>query len=73
MKLYLLQHAYEYGENLGHTEIKTLGIYESKALAVLAVENYKHLPGFCEYGEDCFHIDEYELNENNWIEGFVAV
>lgn len=73
MKLYLLQHAYEYGENSEHTEIKTLGIYESKILAELAVETYKHLPGFCEYREDCFHIDEYELNENNWTEGFVVV
>ena len=33
MKVYLLEHAYDYGENLEHTEVKTLGIYESREKA----------------------------------------
>lgn len=33
MKVYLLEHAYDYGENLEYTEVKTLGIYESREKA----------------------------------------
>ena len=29
MKVYLLEHSYEYDKKLEHTEVKTLGIYEN--------------------------------------------
>ncbi len=70
MKVYLLEHAYEYGKELRHTEVKTLGIYETKKLAEQAIWQYMKLPGFCDYGEECFFIDEYELNKGEWTEGF---
>lgn len=49
MKVYLLEHAYAYGENLEHTEVKTLGIYESREKDEKAISEYKLLPGFNEY------------------------
>ena len=69
MKVYLLEHAYDYGENLEHTEVKTLGIYESREKAEKAISEYKLLPGF----NECFHIGEYELNAGSWLEGFIQV
>ena len=73
MKVYLLEHAYDYGENLEHTETKTLGIYESRQMAEKAVSKYKLLPGFNEYDDECFYISEYELNAGSWLEGFIQV
>jgi hypothetical protein len=73
MKVYLLEHAYDYGENLEHTEVKTLGIYESREKAEKAISEYKLLPGFNEYDDECFYIGEYELNAGSWLEGFIQV
>ena len=73
MKVYLLQHAYDYGEDLAHSEIKTLGVYESIKSAERAINRYKCLPGFREYSDDCFHIDEYTINKGTWTEGFITV
>lgn len=71
MKVYLLEHAYDYGENLEHTEVKTLGIYESRVKA--EISEYKLLPGFNEYDDECFYISEHELNVGLWLEGFIQV
>ncbi len=73
MKVYLLEHAYDYGEFCEHTEVKTIGIYESREKAEKAVTQYKLLPGFKDYDVDCFYVDEYELNVGGWTEGFVQV
>lgn len=43
MKVYLLGHAYDYGENLEHTEVKTLGIYESREKAEKEILMMKRL------------------------------
>ena len=73
MKVYLLQHSYEYGEKLEYTETKTLGIYGSREMAEKAISRYKLLPGFNQYDDECFYIDEYELNAGSWLEGFIQV
>ena len=67
--IYLLQHSYEVGE---YDETKIIGIYSSRELAERTIENYKNLPGFIKYPVECFHIDRYEVNQNNWQEGFIA-
>ena len=71
MKVYLLEHAYEYGKESEHTEVKTLGIYETRELAQKAVEQYKKLPGFCDYSDECFFINGFELNIGHWCKGFI--
>lgn len=69
-KVYLLQHSYLYGENDENEEIKILGIYDSKEKAQQAIIKYSTLPGFVDFSDECFSIDEYQLNVGEWSEGF---
>lgn len=69
-KVYLLQHSYLYGENDEHEEIKILGIYDSKEKVQQAIIKYRELPGFRDFSDECFSIDEYQLNVGEWSEGF---
>jgi len=70
-KAYLLEHFYNYGWELEHTETKTLGIYSSKEAVALAVERYSKLPGFDEFPLDCFRVREYQTDEDaGWHGGF---
>ncbi|MCX7923119.1 MAG: hypothetical protein N3B21_14075 [Clostridia bacterium] len=66
-KVYLLQHSYEYDDC---EETKIIGIYSSKEKADLVIEKYKKLPGFKHY-PDCFFIDGYKIDEDNWQDGFL--
>lgn len=66
--VFLLQHSYEVGE---FDETKVIGIYSSKEKAEETVKRYKQLPGFKDYPDECFYIDEYELDSDNWQEGFI--
>lgn len=64
--VFLLQHSYEID---GSEQTKIIGIYSTRDKANAAVERFKALPGFCWYPES-FYIDEYEIDQNNWEEGF---
>ncbi|WP_059171343.1 hypothetical protein [Bacillus sp. FJAT-27445] len=74
--VYLLQHSYEFNREYCPNECiieetKTLGIYSSRKEAEKAiVEIYKDKPGFKNHPLECFHIDEYRINESFWVEGF---
>lgn len=67
--VFLLQHSYEQGEC---EETKIIGIYSSKAKAEETIERFKNIIGFKEH-QDCFYIDEYDIDKDNWIEGFITV
>lgn len=69
--VYLLQHTYLYGENDEYEETKVLGIFDSNEKAQDAVKEYIKLPGFREFTDECFSIDEYQLNAKEWAEGFL--
>ena len=70
-KVYLLNHAYEYGKNNEHEATKELGIYSSLEKAKEARKRYRKLPGFIEYNLNCFDIYGYELDKDlEWTEGF---
>lgn len=71
MFVYILQHAYDYGKNGEHQEVKFLGVFSSKLKAQKAIMKYVNLPGFREYGVDCFFIDKYKIDEMEWKEGFI--
>ena len=77
-RVFLLQHCYEYVINtdVGETtveEIKTLGIYSSKAKGEQAIEYYKQKEGFRDHLKECFFLEAYTLDENaSWVDGFVA-
>ncbi|MNK75980.1 hypothetical protein D3C87_955350 [compost metagenome] len=67
--VYLLQHSYEIGE---FEETKIIGIYSSKEKAKNIINIYKKLPGFNNYPKDCFHISKYQIDKDNWEEGFIT-
>lgn len=74
MKVYLLQHSYEYEiyEDIKTDETLIIGIYSSQEKAEAVKEQYKLKKGFKRFSEDCFYIDEYELDKDNWTEGFIT-
>ncbi|MFJ6088175.1 hypothetical protein ACIQI8_43140 [Streptomyces sp. NPDC092369] len=53
-------------------DVKLLGIYSTLDRVEERVRQARLLPGFREEPK-CFHFDAYELDEDNWIEGFVRV
>jgi hypothetical protein len=69
--VYVLQHSYEW-EHEGEfiEETKMIGVYATHENAERVIEYYIRLPGFNKHPIDCFHIDKYELNQNNWTHGF---
>lgn len=72
--VFLLEHTHEYEvDGLITTDTKTLGIYSTKEKADLAIQSYKKLPGFKDCPDDCFCVDEYDLDKNEWVEGFEVV
>jgi len=52
-------------------DVKLLGVYSSDALAKERIDSAKHLPGFSDE-PDCFMIDKYKINNDEWSEGFVT-
>jgi hypothetical protein len=67
--VFLLQHSYEIND---FEETKVIGIYLSRKKAEQVIGKYKKLQGFKDY-PDSFYIDEYEMDKDNWEEGFVRV
>ena len=70
--VYLLQHTYFHGENNKYEETKIIGIFESRIKAEETISKYSELPGFKEFSDECFSIDEYQLNAEEWAEGFIS-
>ena len=68
--VFVLQHSYEMSET-GEEETKFIGVYSSKDKAQAAVKRLSLQPGFKDF-PDYFHIDEYEIDQDNWTEGFVT-
>ncbi len=69
--VFVLQHSYEYGEELEYTETKMLGVFSSKKSVKKAIEFYKTLVGFCDHPDD-FYVDCYKIDARHWREGFVS-
>lgn len=53
-------------------DVKVLGVYSSRGKAEARIERAKELEGFRDE-PDCFHVDEYLLDEDRWSDGFVTV
>ena len=67
--VFVVQHAYEVGDR---DEVKFIGVYESRADAEAAIARLTQRPGFCEHSTG-FHIDEYEIGTDHWVDGFVSL
>lgn len=67
--VFLLLHSYELPDDAD--EIKIIGVYSTKENAKAAVRRLQPQPGFCDH-PDKFVIDEYDLDQDNWVEGFFS-
>jgi hypothetical protein len=75
---FLLQHVHLLSG--GEEDVKTLGVYSSRSAAMAAVERFRTLPGFRDVPgfahtsapgpTQGFYLDEYEIDKDNWAEGF---
>jgi len=74
MKMFLLQHSYEYEicEDIKTDNTKIIGIYNSQEKAEEVKKKYMTKKGFNRFSEENFYIDEYEVNQDNWTEGFTT-
>jgi hypothetical protein len=80
-RVFLLQHLHIL--NSDEEDLKNLGIYSTRDAALAAVERFRVRPGF----KDCplfadtsapgpaegFYVDEYELDQDSWSEGYDTV
>ena len=67
MKVYLLQHVHLLED--GAEDVKVIGVYSSREKANATITRLSQAPGFRE-ATDGFHIDEYQLDKDQWVEGY---
>jgi hypothetical protein len=68
--VFVLQHVHARDD--GGEDVKILGVYSSREKADAAVARLGRLPGFSE-APDGFHVDEYRVDQDYWVEGYVVV
>ena len=73
-EVYLLWHVHEFKDREDNEKLiddeKFIGAYRTEEDAVAAIERLRNKPGFRHFPEG-FQIVKYELNKDNWTEGFV--
>jgi len=65
--VYVLQHVHSFED--GTEDVKFVGVYSSRETAQAAIE---HAPGFSD-APTGFHIDEYQLDKDQWAQGYVTL
>ncbi len=70
MKVFTVQHVHEFDD--GHEDLKFIGVYSTRPKAEDAVNRLKSQEGFRDLPEG-FEVDEYELDEDHWTEGYITV
>jgi hypothetical protein len=68
--VFVLQHVHEHPD--GAEDVKFIGVYSSREKAQEAVARLGCLPGFAG-APDGFHMDEYRVDQDHWVEGYVTV
>jgi hypothetical protein len=66
-QIFILTHVFDLPDD--QEDVKLIGVYSTEDDAQAAVERAKQRPGFAQY-PDGFNIDAYELDHDNWLEGF---
>ncbi len=61
--------AHEYYDGTEYDYVTKIGVYSKRQNAKKALSKYKGLPDFKEHA-DGFTIDEYDIDEDNWTQGF---
>jgi hypothetical protein len=67
--VFIVQHVAREDED--DEDVKFIGAYSSRGEARAAISRLLPQPGFRDYPEG-FHIDEYQLGQDHWSEGFIA-
>ncbi len=67
--VFVLQHVHPRED--GVEDVKFIGVYSSREKAEAAVARLGRLPGFSD-ARDGFHIDEYRIDQDHWVEGYVV-
>jgi type IV secretory pathway component VirB8 len=70
MDVFVLHHTHEFDDD--SEDVKLIGVYSSFETAQAAIERLSELPGFCDMPTG-FIITRYQLDEDNWITGYVTV
>jgi hypothetical protein len=78
--VFVVQHLRRHSD--GEENVKLIGVYRSLAAARAAIERLKLQPGFCDNpnvvdpltdaDDQGFHISEYPLDKDHWVEGFLS-
>jgi hypothetical protein len=71
MRIYVLWHTTRPDPD-GGEDSKLLGLYSTEARARDRIHRCQTVPGFAEY-PDGFVVDSYEVDKDEWTEGFVTV
>ena len=81
MEVFIVQHLHTINED--EEDIKIIGIYSSREKAFAAITRLKTKSGFKDFHRlidpslddqsDGFYIDKYELDKDDWSEGFFSV
>ena len=69
-KVYVLQHVHSLED--GEDDVKFIGVYSSRENAQAAITRLGLAPGFSD-ALDGFHIDEYQVDKDQWVEGYSTV
>ena len=67
--VFVVQHEHEVADEVD--DAKFIGVYSTRETAEAAVQRLVHAPGFADSPES-FHISEYQLDQDHWVEGFVT-
>ena len=65
--VYVVQHCYQLDDT---EEVKFIGVYSSNDSAKAAIDRLMNAPGFKDHPIECFNIDKYPIDQDNWVEGF---
>jgi hypothetical protein len=69
-RVYVVQHVHSSED--GTEDTKLIGVYSAREKAQAAIERLSRAPGFSD-APDGFHIDEYQLDKDQWTEGYVTL
>lgn len=68
--VWLLHHVHEFED--GHEDVKLIGVFTTRKEAEAAQRRVADQPGFRDL-PDGFSIDEAEVGQIGWLEGYVTV
>jgi len=70
IKVFVLQHVHSLDD--GGEDVKFIGVYSSRENAQAAVTRLCRAPGFSDAPAG-FHIDEYQIDKDQWVEGYATL